>query len=209
MTAPWQQAAWLGALSVSFAWAAWELSGLGRRELDAARRFAEGVAASVRRVVARARGSCRARPGVRVEEVSEMADVVRLGMSAGLSFDAALALYCEYRQGPLPSLMARALLSWQVGAATRAGALDRAAEESGQGALGAFARVVVQGLEMGAPLAESLERQSLELRAQRRAEVERRIERAPVQILIPTGTLILPALMLAILGPLMSAGGML
>lgn len=61
---------------------------------------------------------------------------------------------------------------------------------------------------LGAPLAETLAAQSREIRAAHRAAVEREIERAPVKLLIPTGTLILPALLLSILGPLLGAGGM-
>ena len=61
---------------------------------------------------------------------------------------------------------------------------------------------------VGAPLAETLAAQSREIRAAHRAAVEREIERAPVKLLIPTGTLILPALLLSILGPLLGAGGM-
>ncbi len=34
------------------------------------------------------------------------------------------------------------------------------------------------------------------------------LERAPDKLLIPTATLILPALLLSILGPLLAAGGM-
>ena len=56
--------------------------------------------------------------------------------------------------------------------------------------------------------AETLAAQSREIRAAHRAAVEREIERAPVKLLIPTGTLILPALLLSILGPLLGAGGM-
>lgn len=65
-----------------------------------------------------------------------------------------------------------------------------------------------QALALGAPLAETLAAQSREIRAAHRAAVEREIERAPVKLLIPTGTLILPALLLSILGPLLGAGGM-
>lgn len=75
-------------------------------------------------------------------------------------------------------------------------------------ALETFAIAVSQALELGAPLAETLEGQGREMRAAHRAEVERRIERAPVKLIIPTGTLILPALLLSILGPLLAAGGM-
>ncbi|MFQ7392664.1 MAG: hypothetical protein ACLRM9_04870 [Collinsella aerofaciens] len=64
------------------------------------------------------------------------------------------------------------------------------------------------GARPGAPLAETLAAQSREIRAAHRAAVEREIERAPVKLLIPTGTLILPALLLSILGPLLGAGGM-
>ena len=75
-------------------------------------------------------------------------------------------------------------------------------------ALGSFAAAVSQALELGAPLAETLEGQGREMRAAHRAHVEREIERAPVKLLIPTGTLILPALLLSIVGPLLAAADM-
>lgn len=142
-------------------------------------------------------------------EISEMIDIVRLGLSAGLSFDAALGLYCEGRAGPLSDRMVRARLSWQTGICSRAEALSEAAQDTGVRALEAFAMAVGQALELGSPLAETLEGQSREIRAAHRAEVERQIERAPVKLLIPTGTLILPALLVSIIGPLLAAGGML
>ena len=61
---------------------------------------------------------------------------------------------------------------------------------------------------LGAPLADTLARQGIEMRSAHRADVERQIERAPVKLLVPTGTLILPALLLSILGPLLAASGM-
>ena len=63
---------------------------------------------------------------------------------------------------------------------------------------------LMRRLRFSAPTAA----QSREIRAAHRAAVEREIERAPVKLLIPTGTLILPALLLSILGPLLGAGGM-
>ncbi len=141
-------------------------------------------------------------------EVAEMVDIVRLGLSAGLSFDASLALYCEGRSGRLAHLMEEALFCWQVGATSRDEALDRVARDSGVQALCSFAAAVSQALELGAPLAETLEGQSREMRTAHRAHVEREIERAPVKLLIPTGTLILPALLLSIVGPLLAAADM-
>lgn len=141
-------------------------------------------------------------------EVAEMIDIVNLGLSAGLSFDAALELYCGGKQGVLPRDLARAELMWRVGARTREEALEEVARRHGLRALEAFASSVVQSIALGAPLTDALSSRSSELRAERRAEVERSIERAPVRLLIPTATLVLPALLISIMGPLMAAAGM-
>lgn len=145
---------------------------------------------------------------VTLGEASEMVDIVRLGLSAGLSFDAALGLYCEQCTGLLPESMMRARMSWQTGMASREEGLMAAARELGVRQLESFAAAVAQAHTLGAPLSDTLARQGREMRAAHRAAVEREIERAPVKMLVPTGTLILPALLLSIVGPLLAAGGM-
>ena len=145
---------------------------------------------------------------VPLSEVSEMIDVVRLGLSAGLSFDAALEVFCANRRSTLAVRLERACMAWQVGVGTREDELLAAARDLDVRALETFAITVGQALALGAPLAETLAAQSREIRAAHRAAVEREIERAPVKLLIPTGTLILPALLLSILGPMLGAGGM-
>ncbi len=142
-------------------------------------------------------------------DVSEMVDIVRLGLLAGLSFDASLALYCENGHGLLAREMDRARMLWQLGLCSRETALRRAAARVGVRQLESFAAAVDQAYVLGAPLADTLAQQAAEMRSAHRAEVERTIERAPVKLLIPTGTLILPALLLSILGPLLAGGGML
>ena len=137
-----------------------------------------------------------------------MIDLICLGLSAGLSFDASLSLYCRERDTRLARRMEQACMSWQIGMQTREEALMDAAADLELRALESFATAVTQALTLGAPLASTLSAQSAECRAAHRAEVERNIERAPVKILIPTGTLILPALLLSIIGPLLAAGGM-
>lgn len=170
---------------------------------------AEDLLLNLRR---RLRGACGVRGnegrGVSLGVVSEMVDIVRLGLLAGLSFDAALGLYCEGSQGVLSRRLEQALLSWQTGLESRAEGLLNAAHDVGVRELESFAVAVSQAIELGAPLAETLEGQGREMRRAHRAMVERQIERAPVKLLIPVGTLILPALLLSILGPLLAAGGM-
>ena len=171
------------------------------------------VVAAARSVIdalaARLKGALGAGGAAQVSlgEVSEMIDVVRLGLSAGLSFDAALEVFCANRRSALACRLERACMAWRVGVGTREDELLAAARDLDVRALETFAITVGQALALGAPLAETLAAQSREIRAAHRAAVEREIERAPVKLLIPTGTLILPALLLSILGPLLGAGG--
>lgn len=210
-------AACLAALTGLFMWG---LSEVGRAQVvQAVRAAADAVRTEVGLVLAIPAGwveGLAARLGrggggrkVTLGEVSEMIDIVRLGLLAGLSFDAALELYCEGRSGALAARMTQARLSWQTGLSTREEALMAVAHDLDIRALETFAVAVGQALELGAPLADTLAAQSAEIRAAHRAEVERQIERAPVKLLIPTGTLILPALLISIMGPLMAGSGML
>ena len=213
-------AIWLaGGCSLACAVLAFCLLGFDRVEWS---RAAEAVVAEARLLAAAARsiwgavvsrmermvGRDASSPSATLGEVSEMIDVVRLGLSAGLSFDAALEIFCAHRSTPLSKRLDRARLSWQMGMGSREGELLRVARDLDVRALETFAVAVGQALALGAPLADSLAAQGREIRAAHRAAVEREIERAPVKLLIPTGTLILPALLLSILGPLLGAGGM-
>ena len=58
-------------------------------------------------------------------------------------------------------------------------------------------------MPVGSPLAGVLEHQAESIRAEQQANIEEEIERMPVKMLIPLGTLIVPAMLLAILGPLL------
>ena len=135
-------------------------------------RLVASLEAGVRRVL---RVEAPSKTSVTLSEVSEMIDIVRLGLSAGLSFDAALGMYCDGRSGGLSARLAQARVSWQSGLTTREEELQAVAHETGLRALEVFAVAVSQALELGAPLSETLEGQSREIRAAHRAEVERQI----------------------------------
>ncbi len=203
-----------GALS---AWLCWLLTGFGAADRAWAASTLRRGLAGAERSFANLRRSMRARMRPRraravqettLGQIAEMIDVVRLGLSAGLSFDAALELFCAHRSSALAKRMERARLSWQMGIATRGEELERVARDLGERSLESFGIAVDQALSLGSPLSETLAAQGREMRAAHRAHVEREIERAPVKLLIPTGTLILPALLLSIVGPLLAASGM-
>ena len=149
-------------------------------------------------LVARRRAAC-------LGELPVLLDVVTLGLSAGLSFDASLELYCARYHNELSAAFSEAMLGWRIGARGREEALWGLAEELGVTALRRFASVVGESLAFGTPLAEALERQAQAIRDEQRSQVEEEIERVPVKMLVPLGTLIVPAMFLAILGPLMGS----
>ena len=149
-------------------------------------------------VRARRRAEC-------LSELPVMLDVVTLGLSAGLSFDSSLELYCERYGSELSRLFSESMLSWRIGARSREEALLRVADEVGVSALGRFAAVVSEALAFGTPLAEALEQQAQAIREEQRSQVEEEIEKVPVKMLVPLGTLIVPAMFLAILGPLLGS----
>ncbi len=138
-------------------------------------------------------------------ELPVMLDVVTLGLSAGLSFDSSLGLYCARYDNELARALLGAMLSWQIGACTREEALRGLEEGLGIAAMGRFAHVVGESLTFGTPLAEALEHQAQTIRDEQRAQVEEEIEKVPVKMLVPLGTLIVPAMLLAILGPLLGS----
>ncbi|WP_083307274.1 type II secretion system F family protein [Olsenella sp. HMSC062G07] len=138
-----------------------------------------------------------------MRELPQLLDVVTLGLLSGLSFDASLELYCDRFDGETSALFHEALIGWRMGVGSREEALMAMADELGVTALRRFAEVVSQALHFGAPLASALERQSQAIRDEQRGEVEEEIERVPVRMLIPLGTLVVPAMLLSILGPLL------
>ncbi|MBP3892613.1 MAG: type II secretion system F family protein [Atopobiaceae bacterium] len=140
-----------------------------------------------------------------LRQMPVMLDVVTLGLSAGLSFDSALELYCQRYDNSLSRSLGAAMMSWRLGTESRDEALEGMARRMGVSSLERFAGVVSQALAFGSPLAATLEQQAQAIREEQRAQMEEVIEQIPVKMLIPLGTLIVPAMLLAILGPLLGA----
>ena len=138
-----------------------------------------------------------------LREMPEMIDILILGLSSGLSFDSALDLYCLRESGELSKELSNAHMTWKLGANTREEALNQMAARVGVPSLKSFATVVNEALTFGTPLAEILDRQASVLRDEQRSLLETEIEKIPIKMLIPLGTLIVPAMLLAILGPLL------
>ena len=62
---------------------------------------------------------------------------------------------------------------------------------------------VVRSLRFGSSLADGLDALAAEAREVRKTRLQEAIAKAPVKMMLPTGTLILPAMLLLVLGPVL------
>ena len=145
----------------------------------------------------------REREASLVEHLPEMLDVMALGMRSGLSFDAALKLYCAHFGTQLSHELRVAQDLWMAGLQRRSDALRELASTYDSGV---FMRVVdawIRSLRFGTSLVEGLEAESVQVRNACKAQREERIAKAPVKMMVPTGVLILPAMLVLVLGPVL------
>lgn len=144
-------------------------------------------------------------PDACLAEMPAMLDVLTLGLTAGLSFDASLEMCCRQVDSPLTREFMKALRAWQMGMGTREESLSALVQKLRSPPVGTFVGTVIEALEFGSPLALTLDRQAEVIRDEQRAALEERIEKVPVKMLVPLDVLVVPAMLLAILGPLLAA----
>lgn len=142
-------------------------------------------------------------------DLSEMLDVVALGMRSGLSFDRSLQLYTDHFQTLLADTFRSAHRQWACGLASRADALRTVAASYDSPLLGRVVENIIRSLRFGATLADNLEDAAREARSGYRARKQEQVAKAPVKMMVPTGALILPAMLMLVLGPVLLelAGG--
>lgn len=133
----------------------------------------------------------------------EMLEVVALGLRSGLSFDRSFQLYSMHFPSSFARSCASAQKSWSLGLRTRDEALRELAQSYRSDQLERTAERIVRSLRFGSALAPDLEAAATEARARRRSQVEERVAKAPVKMMVPTGALILPAMLILILGPIL------
>lgn len=139
----------------------------------------------------------------RVEyELSQMIEVLVLGLRSGLSFDRSLEFYCHYFSCGLSDLCQRLQTQWNHGLITREDGLRMVARSYESSLLERIMESIIRSLRFGTSMAETLSNAGAEIRAARKTALEEKVAKAPVKMLIPIGTLILPAMLIFILGPI-------
>lgn len=148
--------------------------------------------------------SCReARRSELEKHLPEMLEVLSLGLRSGLSFDRSLDAYTEHFDTLLSRSLASAKRKWMLGLASREEALRSLADGYDSVLFSRCVESVVRSLRFGSSLSESLESIAGEARSAYRAVRQERIAKAPVKMMIPTGALMLPAMLLLVLGPVL------
>lgn len=133
----------------------------------------------------------------------EMLEVISLGLRSGLSFDRSLDVYFGHFNTLLSRSLASARQQWALGLARRDDALRSVAETYDSALFSRAIESVIRSLRYGSSLAEGLEATAREARASYRALKQERVAKAPVKMMVPTGTLMLPAMLILVLGPML------
>ncbi len=143
------------------------------------------------------------RAGSMERRLPEMLDVIALGMRSGLSFDRSLQLYGEHFDTALAGELMAARSQWVCGLETREAGLRRVAESYDSAVLRRVVEGMTRSLRFGSPMVEGLESAAREARAGYRAQRQEQVAKAPVKMMVPTGALILPAMLILVLGPVL------
>lgn len=158
-----------------------------------------GVAAASRAITAQVAHRKQELEG----NLSQTIEVICLGLRAGLSFDRSLALYCKSFAGSFTRELEQCMHLWQTGIVSREQALRNLAATYDSVLLQRVVDNIVRSLRFGSPLADSLEVLAAESRQAHTARVQEAVMKAPVKMMVPVGTLILPSMLILVLGPVL------
>lgn len=135
------------------------------------------------------------------KHLSEALEVICLGLRSGLSFDFALQLYCECFDSVLSSELCLASREWNAGLKSREQSLRDVASTYDSVIFSRVVENIIRSMRFGSPLSESLEVLAVESRQRHKALIEEKVMKAPVKMMLPVGTLILPSMLILVLGP--------
>jgi len=139
-----------------------------------------------------------------MNDLPEMVDILSLSMGAGLSVDQSFEWYLSSYDTPLAGQIRQAEQAYQVGMLSRIRAFEQLAQSLQEEAVLRFVNALRQAFTLGAPLGPALAVLSHELRSYRVVRIEERIAKTSVKILAPLGLCIVPAVLILLMGPVMS-----
>ena len=149
------------------------------------------------------RARMRKRADSAERHLPEMLDVIALGMRSGMSFDTSLALYGRHFDTMLSRELMNSQRQWLSGLTMRDEALRSVASSYDSVILSRTFETVIRSIRYGTSMVESLESDAAEARSAYKATKEEKVAKAPVKMMVPTGVLILPAMLILVMGPVL------
>ena len=137
-------------------------------------------------------------------DLPQLIDVVNLGMEGGLTFEIAFDIYAQRFDTQLALECRPYAMSMREGVVSREDALNELSQRLKDRSFDRFVRMVNRAVGAGSKLAPMLDNLAQEVRKTRKSNLEERIAKAPTKMLLPTGVLILPAMLILIAGPFLT-----
>ena len=135
-------------------------------------------------------------------ELPRLFDILAMGIQSGLSFDAAFALYVRRFDTELALVCRKRFEIWERGLVSREESMAKLAESVNNPVFDSFCRTAIRSIRLGIPMAPLVKEYADQARKEYRNKQKELVLKAPVKMLLPTGGLILPAMMLLIIGPI-------
>jgi len=136
-------------------------------------------------------------------ELPRMFDIIAMGMHAGLSFDASFGMYVNRFENELALLCRERFEVWERGLISRNEGLEQLALAVNLPIFDRFCRTVSRSIRYGVSMAPLIKEYADQARREYRNKQKELVLKAPVKMLIPTGVLILPAMMMLVIGPIL------
>lgn len=161
-----------------------------------------GAVAALWAQEARTRARCRSRARAIEEQVPVLADLLALGVSAGVTPVAAMDRAARHLCGPLGEDITAAMDRVRAGEAVEAVLVDLGRSSP---SLSRLVESMLIALDRGTPLADVLRAQALDARAEERRRLMESAGRKDVAMLAPIVFLVLPSVVLIALFPAVRA----
>ena len=135
-----------------------------------------------------------------LKELPDFLDLLTVSIEAGLGFDSALSKLVAKKDGVLSKEFQRCLEEMRLGK-TRRESLSGVRDRVNIDDLKLLIGHILQAEQLGIPMAQVLNVQSLEIRQRRKQRAEEQAMKAPIKMLFPLVLFIFPCIFIVILGP--------
>ncbi len=139
-----------------------------------------------------------------LDDLPDTLDLLAISVEAGMGFEGALAIVCQYFKSPLADEFSLTLREMELGL-PRAEAFHNLRDRTDVPDLSSFVLALVQADALGIPIGRVLKTQSTEMRSKRRMWAREKAGKLPVKIMFPLVLFIFPPVMIIVLGPAVSS----